>query len=343
MKRYIIPESSTIVEGLRMLNDISGSSMTLFVVDEGSRLVGTLTDGDIRRSLIAGAGLEDCVSGAMNRSYSFVSDRYDVERIRELRKREITLVPVLDAERHLVAIMDLTECRSSLPVEAVLMAGGRGERLRPLTLDCPKPLLKIGDRAIIDRNIDRLAEFGIKHITVTVNYLKEQLIDHFRKCSPQGVEIECVAEERFLGTIGSLSMIKDPDQENILVMNSDLLTDINYEDFFIHFKRNNAMMSAAAIPYTISIPYGIFDLEGRDIKGVTEKPTYSLYANAGIYLLRKQVLKYIPKGKFFNATDLIDTLVKAGEKVVRFPLTGLWVDIGTPDEYRKACDIARNL
>lgn len=293
--------------------------------------------------MISGVGLDDCVVLAMNRTYSFVADRYDVEKIRDFRKREITLVPILDSDRHLVGIIDLTERKSVLPIEAVLMAGGRGERLRPLTLDCPKPLLKIGDKAIIDHNIDRLAEYGIKHITVTVNYLKEQLIDHFKLRSPAGVKIECVAEERFLGTIGSLSMIEEPEQENILVMNSDLLTDINYEDFFIHFKRNKAMMSATAIPYKISIPYGIFDLDGRDIKGVTEKPTYSLYANAGIYLLRKEALKYIPKGEFFNATDLIDVLVKAGEKVVRFPLSGLWVDIGTPDEYRKACDIAKNL
>ena len=216
-------------------------------------------------------------------------------------------------------MIDLSICKSALPVDAVLMAGGKGERLRPLTLETPKPLLKIGDKAIIDRNIDNLIEYGIRHISVTVNYLKEQLINHYEKPKPSGVKVDCVAEKQFFGTIGALKLVKEFHNDTILVMNSDLLTDIDFED------------------------YGIFELEGRKIKSVSEKPVYNLYANAGIYLLKKETLNYIPDKKIFNATDLIDILAANNQTVVRYPLSGLWIDIGTPEEYHKAQELIKHL
>lgn len=223
------------------------------------------------------------------------------------------------------------------------MAGGKGERLRPLTLTTPKPLLDIGGRAIIDRNIDALVSYGVRRISVTVNYLAEQLIEHYSEPIADGVKVECVSEERFYGTIGALRMVKEFENDTILVMNSDILTNIDYEDFYLHFRNNGAMLSAAAIPYTISVPYGIFELDGHNITGVAEKPVYNLYANAGIYLMRREALRYIPQNEVFNATDLIEALVADGQSVIRYPLSGLWIDIGTPEEYRKACELARHL
>lgn len=343
MKNYIIPNNSSIRSALKQLNNLHSVAMTLFVIDNGGCMVGTLTDGDIRRALISGSNLESPVEGAMHRSFSFISDRKDIRKLKELRKQNISLIPLLDDNKRLLDIIDLAKFKTYLPIDAVLMAGGKGERLRPLTLNCPKPLLKIGDKAIIDRNINALAENGIKNISVTVNYLKEQLIEHYAEPIEAGFKVSCVAEQQFFGTIGALTLVKEFHNDTILVMNSDLLTDIDYEDFFLHFQEHDAMMSAAAIPYTISIPYGIFELEGRDIKGVAEKPVYNLYANAGIYLLKKEALKYIPKGNVFNATDLIDILASDGQRVVRYPLTGLWVDIGTLEEYRKAQDIAKHI
>ncbi len=343
MKNYIIQENSSIRSALTQLNNLHSVAMTLFVIDDNGYMVGTLTDGDIRRALISGLKLESSVAGAMHRSFSYISDRKDIRSLKELRTRNISLVPLLDDKKRLLNIIDLTKLKTSLPVDAVLMAGGKGERLRPLTQNCPKPLLKIGDKAIIDRNINTLAENGIRNISVTVNYLKEQLIEHYAKPIEAGFRVNCVAEQQFFGTIGALKLVKEFHNDTILVMNSDLLTDIDYEDFFLHFQEHDAMMSAAAIPYTISIPYGIFELEGRDIKGVAEKPVYNLYANAGIYLLKKEALRYIPKGKVFNATDLIDTLASDGQKVIRYPLTGLWIDIGTPEEYRKAQELIKHL
>lgn len=343
MKKYVISEDCTVHDALVKLNNLHSVSMTLFVMDRHERMIGTLTDGDIRRALASGNPIDSNIRDAMHKSFSFISDKRDIRKLRELRNRDILLVPLLDEDRKLIEIIDLTKSKSALPIDAVLMAGGKGERLRPLTLKCPKPLLKIGDKAIIDRNIDELVANGIKHVSVTVNYLKEQLFEHYAEPLTSGIQVNCVAEQEFFGTIGALTLIKEFHNDTILVMNSDLLTDIDYEDFYLHFQEHDAMMSAAAIPYTISVPYGIFEIEGRNIKGVAEKPVYNLYANAGIYLLKKEALKYIPQGKVFNATDLIDSLASDGQKVIRYPLTGLWIDIGTPEEYHKAQELVKHL
>lgn len=340
---FIISSHAPIRQALTMLNEVHSQSMTLFVVDDDERMVGTLTDGDIRRALIAGEDVDNEVRKAMHRSFSYLTGLDEVAKLKTLRDRNIFLVPVLDNDMRVVDIIDLKARKSALPVDAVLMAGGKGERLRPLTLTIPKPLLKIGDKAIIDRNIDALIDYGVRNVSVTVNYLKEQLIGHYAEPRANGVKVNCVEEDQFFGTIGSLRLIKEFDNDTILVMNSDLLTDIDYEDFFLHFQENGAMMSAAAIPYTVSIPYGIFQLEGHNIKGVSEKPVYNLYANAGIYLLRRDVLRYIPDNQVFNATDLIDELARQGQKVIRYPLSGLWIDIGNPQEFAKAQDLIRHL
>ncbi len=343
MERFIISYNNSIRSALRQLNSLHSVAMTLFVLDEERRMVGTLTDGDIRRALISGHDLDSSVKEAMHKSFSYISDKKDVRKLKELRSKNILLVPFLDERNRLIEFIDLSDLKSTLPIDAVLMAGGKGERLRPLTLTTPKPLLKMGSKAIIDYNIDSLADHGVRHISVTVNYLKEQLIDHYSTPISRGIKVNCVEEEKFFGTIGALKLVKEFYNDTILVMNSDLLTNIDFEDFYLHFQEHEAMMSAAAIPYTVSIPYGIFELDGRNIKGVAEKPVYNLYANAGIYLIRKDALKYIPNNAVFNATDLIDLLAANGQKVIRYPLSGLWIDIGTPEEYRKAQELIKHL
>lgn len=342
LERFIINDDKIILDALRALNSLHSEAMTLFVVNKNREMVGTITDGDIRRALTSGISLDSSVSVAMHRKFSYVNRKSEVLKLKKLREKNIILIPLLDADNRIIDIIDLSKQTSNLPVDAVLMAGGKGERLRPLTLTTPKPLLKIGSKAIIDTNIDALINFGVKHISVTVNYLKDQLIEHYKVPAANGVKVQCVEEEQFFGTIGALKLVKEFHNDTILVMNSDLLTNIDYEDFYLHFQEHDAMMSAAAIPYTVSIPYGIFDLDGRNIKGVSEKPIYNLYANAGIYLLKKQALDYIPENKVFNATDLIDTLAAAGQTVIRYPLSGLWIDIGSPEEYRKAQEIIKH-
>ena len=149
-------------------------------------------------------------------------------------------------------------------------------------------------------------------------------------------------EPKYLGTIGSVKFVTSFYNDTILVMNSDLFTNIDYEDFFLHFQKHEAEMSVAAVPYNVSIPYGVLDLEGRNIHGLLEKPKYNYYANAGIYLIKRRALEEIPDGEFFNATDLIEKLIAENKKVIRYPLNGTWIDIGNPQEYQKANDLVKH-
>ena len=342
-EKYKILFSSTILEALAALNEIGHASQTLFVVDDTDKMIGTLTDGDIRRSLIAGNSLETLVGSVMHTDFQFIQKKeWDVRKLKNLRKRNILFVPVLDEQRHIIGVCNLMKFKNILPIDAVLMAGGKGERLRPLTEHTPKPLLPVGDKAIIDYNIDNLTYYGIKNISVTVNYLREQLEEHFAT-EQNGIMVNCVREPRFLGTIGSLRFVENFENDTILVMNSDLFTNIDLEDFYLQFIETGADMSAAAIPYSVSVPYGIFNVKDSDITGLTEKPTYNYYANAGIYLIKRELLSLIPEGTFFNATDLIEMLILQHKKVVRFPIHGYWIDIGNKDEYAKAQDIVRHL
>lgn len=335
--------NNTVIEALQAL-ERNSLHQTLFVVDEQDVMVGTLTDGDIRRYLINGGQLTDNVGLAVHKSYIYVQqdDPTLLAKLKEFRTRSLKVVPSLDNWGHIADIYDLINYKSHLPIDAVLMAGGKGERLRPLTDETPKPLLKVGNKAIIDYNIERLISYGVKNINVTVNYLKEQLEEHFIK-PKQGVLVHIIREPNFLGTIGSILYVEKFQNEDVLLMNSDLFTNIDYEDFFLHFKEYNADMSIAAVPYTVSIPYGIFELDGREVKGVLEKPTYNYYANAGIYLIKRELLRLIPEGEFFNATDFMDLLMERGYKVIRFPLNGTWIDIGNPQEYQKAKELVKHM
>jgi dTDP-glucose pyrophosphorylase len=343
--KYLIHHTASIRDALIALNNLSSEVLTLFVINDMGVMLGTLTDGDIRRKLILNCSLDDVVTVGMNTSFHYINinnEKIDVRKVRELRNNGITLLPLLDEQQKVKYIYNLKNFKSILPLDAVLMAGGKGERLRPLTEKTPKPLLPIGEKAIIDYNVDSLIKYGISQIHVTVNYLKEQLEAHFSK-PVSGVQIKCVQEPCFLGTIGSIKFIDPFHNDIVLVMNSDLFTNINYEEFFLHFEENNADMSVAAVPYSVSIPYGIFDLNGRNIQGIKEKPSYNYYANAGIYLIKKDLLNLIPSNAFFNATDFIDLLISENYKVIRFPLTGYWIDIGKQEDYNKARELVKHI
>ena len=344
MKNHLINQNITLLEALERINMLAPEPLVLFVVDNQNRMVGTLTDGDSRRALIAGASVNDKAEIIMQRNYNYMSTAQigDVLEIKRQKNLQMKLVPILDEEKHIVEIINLEKFKTRLPIDAVLMAGGKGERLRPLTEKTPKPLLPVGDKAIIDHNVDRLISYGVKNISVTVNYLKEQLEDHYQE-PRNGVQIVTVREPQFLGTIGSIKFVEEFHNDTILVMNSDLFTNIDYEDFYLHFQQYDAEMSVAAIPYNISIPYGILDLEGRNIQGLVEKPKYTYYANAGIYLIKRCTLDEIPENTFFNATDLIQKLIANKSKVIRYPLNGTWIDIGNPQEYQKAQELVKHL
>jgi len=341
--RYIIQSSLTIKDALVLLNTFgSGEPQTLFICEEG-KVIGTITDGDIRRALVKGVQIDSCVTECAHTNFSYLVDKsYDVRQIHKAKEKGIELLPVLNSQMQIVDIVNLRIQKSYLPIDAVMMAGGKGERLRPLTEKTPKPLLELNGKAIIDYIVEHIISYGIKNISVTVNYLKEQIEDHFA-LPIQDIQVQTVREPKYLGTIGSLSYVKYFRNDTVLLMNSDAITDINLEDFYLHFRENNADMSVAAIPYTVSVPYGILDLDGRNVKGILEKPTYNYYANAGIYLIKRELLNLIPEGEFFNATDFMELLVTKGYNVIRFPLNGTWIDIGNKQDFQKAQEIVKHI
>ncbi len=337
IQRHTIASDATLREAFSRLNALSGENMTLFVVGPGGELEGSLTDGDLRRAVIASADLGHPVGQICHKPcLSLRDDEERYARVREARKRGVELLPVVDAAGHIVELLDLRKLRTSLPLDAVLMAGGKGERLRPLTLDCPKPLLKVGGKPIIDYNIDELHSNGIRNIHVTVNYLKEQLQAHF--ADPE-CGVTCVEEPRRLGTMGSLALVDGLQADNLIVMNADLLTTLDFEEMFIQHASSGAMLTVAAIPYTVSVPFAIMRHEGHRVTGLTEKPTYNYFANAGVYMMRREVVSMIPRGEYLDAPDLIEQLIARGDKVEYYPIDGIWVDIGSPDDYRYANEL----
>ena len=344
MKDHLISKNISLIEALARINSLNPEPLVLFVIDDEERMVGTLTDGDSRRALIAGAKVTDKVEKIMHRNFNFikVEEMDNVKEIKRQKEQKMKFVPILDKEMRIVDIINLESNKTRLPVDAVMMAGGKGERLRPLTEKIPKPLLPVGDKAIIDHNVDRLILYGIEHISVTVNYLREQIEEHYHD-SRNGIKIQTVREPKFLGTIGSIKLVPHFFNDTVLLMNSDVFTNIDYEDFFLHFQQHDAEMSVAAIPYNVSIPYGVLDLDGRNIQGLIEKPKYTYYANAGIYLIRRRALDEIPDNTFFNATDLVEKLIAEGKSVIRYPLNGTWIDIGNPQEYQKAKDLVKHI
>ena len=341
----IINSASTIKQALEQLNNLpTRDSLTLFVIDQTKKLVGTLTDGDIRRGLLQGKNITESIDSVMHKQYKYLQrNNFNIEFIDELRAKEIDLIPFVNENFEIEKIIDLSKIKSVLPVDAVIMAGGEGKRLLPLTKDIPKPLLKIGDKPILEYNIDRLGLFGVDNVYITLKYQGQQIIDYFNDGSSKNIKIKYTHETDSLGTIGAVSLINDFVHENVLVMNSDLLTNIDFEDFFKSFYNGKAEMAVATIPYLVTLPYGVIESDDNHVKAIKEKPTYTYYSNAGIYLFKKSILKNIPKNSFFNATDLMQILINENKKILNYPVLGYWLDIGKHEDYAKAQEDIKHL
>lgn len=343
MDRHFIHDNATLMEALGRLNVIPGGLMTLLVLDGEGRMCGTLTDGDVRRALLRGVALDSPVAEAMHTDFSALREGDEsVAALRDMRLRGLRLVPVLDGDGRIVRVIDTRLTHTVLPVTAILMAGGKGERLRPLTLTTPKPLLPLGGRPVIDHNIDALAAVGVDDITVTVNYLAEQLEAHFAE-PVSGVKVKCVRESMPMGTVGAVSLCEVAERGDTIVMNSDLLTTISFEDMYLHHKAEEADITIAAVPYNVSVPYAILATDGSRVTSLEEKPSYSYYANAGIYIISNELLRALPRDARTDATDLIDMALAEGRKVTYFPVNGTWIDIGSPADYAHAKELMRHV
>ncbi|MEM6377523.1 MAG: nucleotidyltransferase family protein [Bacteroidota bacterium] len=323
-------------EALQLINQLP-NHLTLFVVDDQSKLLGTVTDGDIRRGLLSSKSIEAPVSEFMYSNFRYLKNNdFSLTEIRALKKLKIHLIPILNDADQIIRIVNLKEKKSLLPLDAVIMAGGRGSRLRPLTDQTPKPLLKVGEKPIIEHNIDRLNDFGVHDLTISVRYLGEQIEDYFKDGSEKGIRINYVYEEEPLGTMGALSLISGFKNDYVLVMNSDLLTDINFEELYLELSEKGGDMIVASHPYEVNVPYGVLESNGDVIVQLKEKPTYTYYANAGIYLFKKELISLVPKGEFFDAPHFIDLLIQKDKKVMHYPILGYWLDIGKHNDYEKA-------
>lgn len=335
-KDHLILSGSKVKEALLLLNELSQDAI-LFVVDAEDKLIGALTDGDVRRGLIKGFTIDSYIDEIIQDDPRYITKgENNLEKIIEYREGDFRIVPVVDENHRVVNVINFRKIRSYLPIDAVIMAGGRGQRLQPLTDTTPKPLLKVGDKAIMEHNLDRLALFGIDDFWVSVKYLGEQIESHFGQGVEKNIKIEYVWENEPLGTIGAVSQIKNFEHDYILVTNSDLLTNIDYEQFFLEFIKQDADLAVLTIPYQVNIPYAVLEMNNGNVKSFKEKPTYTYYSNGGIYLMKKEMLKYIPQETFFNATDLMEELIKNDLKIISYPFVGYWLDVGKHEDFEKA-------
>ena len=315
-----------------------GIDAILFVVDGNNKLIGSLTDGDIRRGLLEGKSIDSNITDFIQSNPKFIrKNKFDVKDIIAYRNKNFKLIPVIDDQDTIVQIINFRYFKSYLPIDAVLMAGGKGERLKPLTDIIPKPLLKVGNKPILEHNIDNLTSYGIDDFHISIRYLGDQIEKYFGNGASKNISIDYIKEDRPLGTAGSLSLMKEIKNDYILLSNSDILTTLNYEDFFIDFLNENADLSIFSIPYTISIPLGVLDTDGhKNVTSILEKPSYTYYSNSGIYLMKREIIDMIPKQEFFNATDLVEAAIKYGKKVISYQSAEYWLDIGSPNDYEKA-------
>lgn len=315
-----------------------GHLRTLFITDDSGRLTGTLTDGDIRRAFLKGTAISTPCGEVCFRAFRRVTPGMENTRVlHEWRDLGIMVVPVVDAEGKLVRILDLKQLRGFLPVTAVIMAGGFGNRLRPLTQQTPKPMLPVNGLPILEINIRRLVSFGVDDIHIAVNYLKDQIMDYFGDGSKFGCSIQYLHEDEPRGTIGALSQLKNSvSHPDILLFNADLLSNIDLAEMYQFYQEASADFCMGTIPYRVNVPFAVLELNDHRITGISEKPTYTYYSNAGFYLFRSQHLAHIPDTGFYNATDFTDKLISGGYNTVQFPILGYWSDIGSIEEYQKA-------
>lgn len=343
-KKHILFIHDTVRDALIKLNDLKKNTI-LIVVDEDEKLIGSLTDGDLRRGFIKGLTFDHPLTDYLQPDPLFVfDDEVNKTDFNNMRLRNFMVVPIIDRSRKVVRILNLSEIQSIVPADVFIMAGGRGQRLMPLTADTPKPMLHVGDKPILEHNIDRLVKYGIKNIYLSVNYLADKIADYFKDGSDKGVSIKYVHEDKPLGTLGSVKMVEELEHDYVMVMNSDLLTDIDFNGFFQTFIRSGADMAVATTMYSVEVPYGVMEVDnGNFVNALKEKPCYTYYSNAGIYIIKKELLSLVPHNEFYNVTDLMDSIISQGKKLVSFPILGYWLDIGKHKDFVKAQEDIKTL
>jgi len=324
--------------------DKNGKGIAL-IVDEERRLLGTITDGDIRRAILARIDLEKSVSELLARKadspYSKpVTAPVGTDRLillQMIKEHGIRHIPLIDESGRVVDLVTIDDLLpdEAFPVQAVIMAGGFGRRLLPLTEDTPKPMLPVGGKPLMEHIIEQLRGAGIKHINISTYYKSEVIMNYFGDGSRFDVDLKYINEDQPLGTAGALGLIKEVNGP-LLVINGDVLSQINFRAMLIYHQEHKADLTVAVSKYDLKVPYGVVESDGVFVREVVEKPTLTFFVNAGIYLLEPSVYNYIPKNESFDMTDLIGRLIEEKRLVVSFPIVEYWLDIGRHVDYRKA-------
>lgn len=343
----IIGPDASVKEALKQLD--KSAEKILFVVDDDDRLVGSLTDGDIRRWILADGSLEEKVSVVCFKGTYFVRRAHDIEKVKEeMLKRKIVYVPVVDVEKRIVEFLIWDKLfggklkrktKEKLNIPVVIMAGGKGTRLDPFTRILPKPLIPIGDKSIMELIIDKFLEYEVKHFYLSVNHKSKIIKSYFEELKPP-YGITYLYEEQPLGTAGALKQLENQVQGNILLTNCDIIIDADYSDVLIHHTAVENEITAVASVKNFRIPYGICEIKnGGTLITIREKPEYSHLVNTGMYIINTSILKHMPENTPFHATDLIDKAISLGKKVGVYPISeNSWIDIGEWVEYRKALE-----
>ena len=328
----------------------SGRRVAL-VVDEQKRLLGTITDGDIRRAILSDVGMEEPVSVLLSKK---AGTRYAqpvtagvadgrAAHLKLLQENNIAHLPIVDENQRVVGLVTLDQLisKENVPVQAVVMAGGLGTRLRPLTEDTPKAMLPVGGKPLMEIIVGQLQQAGIDRVHLTVHHQSEKIIDHFGDGRKFGVHMTYVNEDRPLGTAGSLGLMGRP-QDTMLVINGDILTQLNFSAMLAFHRETNSELTMAVQRYQFNIPYGVVEVDGPSVLGISEKPVFNHFINAGIYLLEPSAIKLIPSGDRYDMTDLVQRLIDEDRQVAAFPIHEKWLDIGQHADYEEAQEMVKD-
>jgi len=332
-----LTELSSIKEAMRVI-DTGGMKIAL-VVDNSDRLIGILTDGDIRRALLKGMNLDTPIETIIQKNpvVCFVGETKEEILQKSLGKRLYHL-PIVNNQNQVIGVQDIEQLLkpSKKSNKVVLMAGGLGTRLHPLTKDTPKPMIRVGNKPILETIINGFKQYGFHDFIISVNYKADVLKDYFGDGSKYDIRIEYVQETKRMGTAGALSLMREEFNEPFFVMNGDLLTTLNYEHFLDYHLLNGSIATMAVREHQYQIPYGVIYQENQKIISIEEKPIQRFFINAGIYLLDPAVLDYIPDETFFDMPLLFETLIHDNHQPQSFPIREYWLDIGHMDELEKA-------
>lgn len=336
---------SHVVRDLMGVMDRCALGITLVVDDQG-RLEATVTDGDVRRAILLGIRLDQSVADLVAARRNGIRTRPPItapvgaapeELLRLMAEHSIRQVPLLDAEERVVHIALESDYLAvpALPLDSLIMAGGFGKRLMPLTENCPKPMLPVRGKPILEHLVCKLRAAGIQHVSISTHYLAESIIEHFHDGKDFGIDIDYVDEDQPMGTAGSLAKASVGNLP-LLVVNGDILTSINFRAMLEFHRDHSADMTVAVKQYEVRIPYGVITTDGVDAVRIVEKPTLRNFVNAGIYLVQPSVCKMVPSDHAFDMPDLITTLISLQRRVICFPIREYWLDIGRIEEYQRA-------